>query len=103
MEGRKRWQAGVLWTVVLIFGSATRTQVATGTISETVKDTSGGVIPEVQVVLLNEDMGISRTVQTDTNSYYSLISLNWAYYRVTETKEGFTTEVRDGIVLTARG
>ena len=75
-------------------------QVTTGTISGTVKDSSGAVLPGVQVVLLNEDTGISRTVQSDAAGRYSAGSLSLGNYRVTATLAGFQTQVRSGIVLT---
>ena len=74
-------------------------QVTTGTISGTVKDSTGAVIPGAKVVLLNEETGLSRTVQTDTGGRYSAPSLNPGSYRVTASQEGFQTEVRSGIAL----
>jgi outer membrane receptor protein involved in Fe transport len=51
------------------------------------------------VVILNEDTGISRTVLTNVDGYYSAPSLSLGNYKVTGTLEGFRTEVRTGIVL----
>jgi Carboxypeptidase regulatory-like domain len=93
----------VLWVAavcVLLFGRISWAQVSTGTISGTVKDSSGGVLPGLQVVISNEDTGISRTLQTDTDGHYSAPSLSLGNYGITATKEGFKTEVHTGIVLT---
>src|ERR1700688_1852323 len=75
-------------------------QEVTGTISGTVKDSSGAVIPRAQVQVLNQDTGIARAVQTDVTGRYSALLLALGNYRVTATAQGFQTEVRSGIVLT---
>jgi hypothetical protein len=93
--------------VLLIFGlllflsaEISLAQVATGTISGTVKDSSGAVLPGVHVVVLNEETGISRTLETNADGRYSAQSLSLGNYRVTGTLQGFQTEARTGIVLT---
>src|ERR1700693_2313306 len=88
--------------VLLVFlsGGITWAQVTTGTISGTVKDSTGAVLPGAKVVVLNEETGISRTVETDAAGRYSALSLGLGNYRVTGSLEGFQTEVRSGIVLT---
>ena len=75
-------------------------QVTTGTISGTVTDSTGAVLPGASVVLLNEETGVSRTTQTDSAGRYSAPSLSLGHYRVTATSSGFQTEVRSGIELT---
>lgn len=75
-------------------------QVSTGAISGTVSDSTGAVLPGVKVVVLNEDTGISRTVQTDASGRYVAPSLTLGRYRVTATLQGFQTEARNGVVLT---
>src|ERR1700677_720725 len=91
---------GMLMLVFLLFGRVTWPQVTTGTISGTLKDSSGAALPGVQVVVENEGTGISRTVTTDDTGHYSALALSLGSYKVTYTHEGFTTEVRTGIVLT---
>ena len=93
----------VLWIVgllVFLSGGITLAQVTTGTISGTVKDSTGAVLPGAKVVVLNEETGISRTAESDASGHYSVLSLSLGNYRVTATHEGFQTEVRTGIVLT---
>jgi hypothetical protein len=86
---------------LLCFSAAvTWAQVTTGTISGTVRDSSGAVLPGTQIVILNEGTSISRTVETDTTGRYTVPLLSLGNYRVTATHEGFRTEVRSGIVLT---
>ena len=75
-------------------------QVSNGTISGTVKDSTGAVVIAAKVVILNEETGIARAVETDAEGRYSAPSLGLGNYRVTGTHEGFQTEIRNGIVLT---
>jgi len=96
---RKRGPWGVV-LLCLLFSETAWSQVSTGTISGTVKDTSGAAVPAVRVVVLNEGTGISRTVETDAEGGYTAPSLSLGNYRVTATRDGFQTEVRTGIVLT---
>jgi len=88
--------------VVLLFCGAltSRAQVTTGTISGTVTDSTGAVLPGTNIVIQNEDTGISRTVTTDSAGRYLAPSLTLGNYRVTATLQGFQSEVRTGIVLT---
>ena len=86
--------------LVFLSGGITLAQVTTGTISGTVKDSTGAVLPGATVVVLNEETGISRTVATDAGGRYSARSLGLGNYRVTATLEGFQRVVRSGIVLT---
>jgi outer membrane receptor protein involved in Fe transport len=90
-------RVGILF---MIFAATTVAQISTGTISGTVKDDTGAVVPGANVVVLDVDTGISRSLQTDSNGFYSAPSLALGNYRVTASKEGMQTEVREGITLT---
>src|SRR5258708_1110117 len=89
----------IVGLLVFLSGGITLAQT-TGTISGTVKDSTGAVVPGTKVELSNEETGIIRTVETDAGGRYSALSLSLGNYRVTGTHEGFQTEVRTGIVLT---
>ena len=93
----------LLWLVAILMllpSGLAFSQVSTGTISGIVQDSSGAVLPGVQVTIVNEGTGISRTVETDANGHYTAQSLGLGSYRVTGTHEGFQTEIRSGIELT---
>jgi len=61
----------VILLVSMLWTSNASAQVATGTISGTVTDNTGAVLPGVSVVILNQDTGISRTVLTNETGHYS--------------------------------
>jgi hypothetical protein len=75
-------------------------QVAGGTISGTVLDTSGRVIPDARVSITNLATGINRSVTTNGDGFYIAPNLLPASYELTFTAPGFRTEVRSGIGLT---
>src|SRR5579863_10354143 len=92
-----------LWLVaaeMFLLAGAAWAQLTTGTISGTVKDTSGALLPGTRVTVLNQDTGTPRTLETDAAGHFSASSLGLGNYRVTATRDGFQTQVRSGIVLT---
>lgn len=86
--------AGVLSVVVL------HAQVTTATISGTVADSSGAVLPGARITVLHEETGISRAAVADASGRFGVPSLAVGSYKVTASMNGFQTEVRSGIVLT---
>ncbi len=89
-----------LVALVLLAGMASRAQVTTGTISGTVVDNTGAVLPGVTIVILNEDTGVSRTAVADAGGRYTAPSLTLGSYRLTASLQGFQTAIRTGILLT---
>src|SRR6266436_2611168 len=75
-------------------------QVAGGTITGTVVDSSGRVIPNANVSITNLATGINRTVTTNEDGLYIAPNLLPASYELTFTAPGFRTDVRSGIELT---
>ena len=51
-----------------------------GSISGTVKDASGGVVPKATVTATNTDTGIKQTAATDDKGFYSFPSLPVGHY-----------------------
>ena len=95
---QKRY-AAVLVVLILASFPALFAQ-STGTISGTVRDSAGAVVPGAKIVITNDATSISRTAEADEQGHYSVPSLYLGSYRVTGAKEGFQTEVRTGVELT---
>ncbi|HKS73246.1 MAG TPA: carboxypeptidase-like regulatory domain-containing protein, partial [Terriglobales bacterium] len=87
----RRWELIPLLTLALVcfaFPSALRAQV-TATLSGTVEDPSGGVIPGAQVTLTNEATNQSRVVETNATGLYAFPSLVPGTYSLTAAAKGF--------------
>src|SRR6516165_10566473 len=75
-------------------------QVAGATLSGTVRDQSGGVVPQAQVSINNVATGVTRDLATDAAGFYSAPNLLPGTYDVSAMAPGFTTEVHTGVTLT---
>ena len=74
------------------FISATGTAFAQGTsgsVSGTVTDTTGAIIPNASVQILNSVSGYTRTATTDANGQYRFFNLAFNTYRITVTAPNF--------------
>ena len=72
----------------------------TGDVLGTVSDTTGAVLPGVEVTVTHVDTGISRTIISDDEGRYQVSNLSLGYYEITGSLPGFQTAVRDGIEIT---
>src|ERR1700716_1901103 len=75
-------------------------QVAGGTITGTVVDSSGRGLPNASVSITNVATGIKRSLTTNDDGYYIAPNLLPASYELTFAAPGFKTEARRGIELT---
>ena len=74
-------------------------QVAGATLTGTITDSSGGEVPNAQVVIKDVSTGVERTVTTNKDGFYIAANLLPAEYQVTVTAQGFNTEIKNGIKL----
>ena len=75
-------------------------QVTGATLSGTVTDPSGAVVPQAQVSVKNTATGVTTSVATDSAGLYTIPNLIAGPYQVTASARGFQTEVRTGVTLT---
>ena len=66
----------------------------TGTITGTVADESGAVIPNVTVTITNPATGFSRTAKTNAEGYFSASAIPAGQYDVKAEVTGFRTSTR---------
>src|ERR1700730_7098040 len=75
-------------------------QVVGATLSGTVTDQSGAVVPQATISIKNTATGITRASTTSTAGFYTVPNLLPGSYEITATASGFSTEVQTGITLT---
>src|ERR1700676_160012 len=78
-----------LLALLLSLPSMVFAQVDTGTLTGTVKDATGAVVPDAMVTVRNTATGASRVVQTASDGVYTVPGLPPSLYDVTATKTGF--------------
>ncbi len=74
-------------------------QAGSGTITGTLTDPSGAVVPGATVVILNTDTGVARSTSTNQAGIYSAAFLQPDDYSVTASKTGFATQERKNLRL----
>jgi hypothetical protein len=91
----------IVGVVFLLLSSIqVQAQVSGATLSGTLTDPSGGVIPNATLSIKNVATGIVRQVTTDSSGVYNAPNLLPGTYDVTVTAAGFNTAVQNGIALT---
>jgi hypothetical protein len=88
-------------SIILLSGSLANAQSFLGSIVGTVKDASGGIVPEAQVTLAEVTTGIQRTAKTNLEGNYGFSDLPPGTYTVTVSKEAFKETRSSNIILTA--
>src|SRR2546422_9064381 len=74
-------------------------QGSTASITGTVKDASGAVLPATLVTVKHLETGLTRTAEADSSGSFSLPSLPVGAYELTAEKMGFRRELRRGVEL----
>jgi len=85
--------------LLLTNAAPSQAQVAGATLTGTITDSSGGQVPNAQVVIKDVSTGVERTVTTNKDGFYIAANLLPAEYQVTVTATGFNTEIKNGIKL----
>jgi hypothetical protein len=88
--------SGALATVLSVAAWA-QTQLAT--VSGTITDPSGAVVPEVSITIVSQGTGLKRSALTDTAGEYRFAGLPTGKYSLRIEKPGFQSQTREGIEL----
>jgi hypothetical protein len=83
----------------LLMAPPTRAQVVGATLSGTVKDQSGAVIPNAQISITNVATGVSRNIVTYAAGFYTAPDLLPGIYDITVSASGFATQAQTGVNL----
>jgi carboxypeptidase family protein len=72
----------------------------TASLSGTITDSSGALVPHVKVIVVNASTNISREVESGSSGVYTIVQLTPGRYEVTFDKSGFKTVKFTAIELT---
>jgi hypothetical protein len=96
-------RTSLFWLLAVVLACSpftARAQELSATLTGTVTDSTGAVIPHAALtVTLNGVAGAGRTVQTDGAGNYTVTNLTAGTYSITVTAEGFQTFKGNNIVL----
>jgi hypothetical protein len=91
---------GMVLTAFLLFASAARAQLDTGTITVAVRDATGAVVPQANVVLRNENTGVEvRTGVTNEQGNFNAPLIPSGSYSVHVELRGFKSLRQSGVYL----
>src|ERR1041385_5226987 len=91
---------GLVFACTFFLSGKAYAQVSGATLSGTVTDATGAVIPGVTISIKNRATGIARTVTSDEAGLYSAPNLQAGNYDITATQAGFSTVMQSNIELT---
>jgi len=86
------------WLIGLFF-AATNAFAQSGTVSGTVADASGALIPGVTIIAANTQTGVMTTVVSNESGAYTFASLQPGTYKISAELPGFQTAAYDNVVL----
>jgi hypothetical protein len=89
----RTWRALPILLVAVALGiaasAAAQIDVTTGRISGFARTKDGGALPGVNVTATNKDTGLTKSVATDKNGFYQVLSLPTGNYRLDANLQGF--------------
>ncbi len=85
--------------VGLLFAASAVAQTVSSSITGIVKDSSGALVPGVQVTVTDKSTNVSVTTQTNKDGIYQVSFLTSSHYQVTFTKQGFKTDMEADVLL----
>lgn len=88
-----------LTAAVLVLSSLALAQSNNQTITGTVTDASGAVLPGVSITVVNDGTGLTRSVVTNESGVYTVPQIPIGSYRVEAELPGFRKEIRRGVTL----
>src|SRR5258706_12030170 len=94
-----RWRVTLAVVLLAATTSLAVAQITSATLSGTIKDETGGVLPGVDVTVKNLDTGLTRSAVTDANGYFTVPGLAPGQYETRAMLQGFRTGVQTGIAL----
>jgi hypothetical protein len=79
--------------------SMAQAQTVTGTLSGTVADSTGAVVPNVEVVAKSSETGLARATKSNAEGFYNMPFLPLGAYDVTINAQGFKKLTKTGVLI----
>ena len=79
--------------------TVTQAQTSTARINGTIRDVSGGIIPDVDVTLINTQTNVERHATTNASGLYVFLDIIPGEYRLQASKAGFKTTTQSTFTL----
>ncbi len=94
-----RYTRGLVSAAALALASAAWAQIGTSTMTGRVVDSTGAVVPNVNITVVQTATNFTQTSVTNNDGLYRVLSLQPGAYRVTFEAQGFKKSVRDNVEL----
>ncbi len=99
-----RFKAAALLTLtclifLLVHSRCVFAQVDAGAITGTVQDSTGAVVPNAQITLLNIDQGITLETKSNSSGGYTFSPVRIGHYQISVTAQGFATTTQKNITV----
>src|SRR4029450_8381689 len=96
-------RVALAFVVAALVGGPALAQSFLGAIRGTVTDPQGAAVPKAVVLIVDEQTGVSRSVDTDSDGRFEATTLRPGNYRVEVVTDQFKKYERPGVVLNASG
>ncbi len=83
--------------VFLVQNRAANAQVDEGAITGTVQDSTGAVVPDAQVTLVNTDIGLTLETKSSSSGGYTFSPVRIGNYEITVTAKGFSKTTQKNV------
>jgi hypothetical protein len=90
----------VVWGMSLLLSVPAKAQVAGATLAGTVTDASNAAVPQAKIAIRNTATGITASVETNADGFYTATNLIPGPYEVVASATGFASVQQAGLVLT---
>src|SRR5450631_2967092 len=95
----KTLSAAAMLLVLILLAPTSFSQQLTGTLSATVTDSGGAVVPNAKITMKNDASGDVRTTVSNGSGYFSITAVQPGSYSVNIEAPGFKSWTQTGIVF----
>src|SRR5947208_9326117 len=88
-----------LCALALVATAILQAQTFTASLQGTVTDSTGAIVPNARITLVNEATNVKQVKNTDSRGAYLFTLLPPGSYKMTVAMTGFQTSIRSGVVL----